>query len=719
MPRLATLGVVALTVMSVLTAPAASARTPDRHYYAVPTSPEEATELSVALLRDLVPHGVSAHSVGRNDDFADSLAAATLGRTVLLTGPDTATRDAVAATINSHSRAEDSPVALLGGTAAVSEATHAALQEDVGRPVDRLAGDTRFHTAVAIAESRSWDRSPTSAVLVRATAPPDNPTAAFADTLGAGALAVDTGAAMLFTATDHLPEPTRTYLAEHPGVRNVTVIGGTAAISEAVVAEIAALGKDVTRVAGDTRYETADAINLHRGFGAEPLDDTVVVLDGDQPFSWASAFTTAVFAGNAPVVVTSDSLSADQQAFLGGATHLRQLICIAPTALCDEAYDAVEHIDGPGDRLYAGDSLGYGPHNTVGHLNSRDRTHYLAFAQQPDDAGIRPLQVHADGTRAPIWQSSAGTTHDHYWSLDVLGDGNVVMIDGPIGPTVWQTGTCGHPDAWLALTDDGELRVTDPDGTVVWSSVDDTPTRTDCPLPNVEEDPNPSREDSSDPLRLQLFGGEHPTVPTWFVGTTYRCSLDGTPTSSGTLTVASGPDRGIAIPVAVVVPGELCVFDLPEDPSFVPDAARAHWRPSTFGPESSTERIDPDGTFDVVIPDNVRATDSSIAWRIDGEWTGLPAASTGPAADIIRVAVADELTVVCDGTTVVEPTAVPWDTARGDHIVGTGAQCTVTNLAGHPIAVSTSNGTTTLLAQDQSTTVTVPADGTFPLVHHP
>ncbi|CAN5167229.1 hypothetical protein BH23ACT9_BH23ACT9_34990 [soil metagenome] len=125
---------------------------------------------------------------------------------------------------------------------------------DVADPagVTRLAGPTRFQTAVAVSQDQWGEGAARHAVVATA----DN----FADAQTATPLAAGAGP-LLLSAIDGLHPDTAAELTRvlPPGAR-VYVVGGVAALSEQVVADIGALGFSVTRLWGPGRAETSVAI---------------------------------------------------------------------------------------------------------------------------------------------------------------------------------------------------------------------------------------------------------------------------------------------------------------------------------------------------------------------------------------------------------------------------------------------------------------------------
>ncbi|HVM54652.1 MAG TPA: cell wall-binding repeat-containing protein [Acidimicrobiales bacterium] len=249
---------------------------------------------AIAWSQSTFPDGSGFALLGRADLFADSLASG--GAQGKLDGPllFTPTGALDARTKAELDRLGTSTVYVLGGTAAVSDGVVAELRA-AGYAVSRVAGTDRLATAVAAAET--FYPEARSALLVRAFADGGDPTRAFADALGAGAVAAATGQPVLFTETGRLSPATKAYLQSRP-IDAVTVVGGTAAIADAVLDELDGIGVEADRVAGVNRTQTA-------AYLAEGVGDSgeVVLIDGTSADSWADGFAAA--SRRAPVLLTS------------------------------------------------------------------------------------------------------------------------------------------------------------------------------------------------------------------------------------------------------------------------------------------------------------------------------------------------------------------------------------------------------------------------------
>ena len=194
---------------------------------------------AIAIARDSHPVAASSDMVvlSRADAFADALAGAPLaarnGAPLLLTG-----RDRLDERVRAEIRRVLRPgglVALLGGTAALSQTVTAALVED-GFAVQRYAGATRYETAAQIASTGLG--SPSTLLLANG--------ADFPDALAGSAAAGRIGAAVLLTDGSRMPAATAAYLQRHPAARRFA-LGGPAAAADPAA----------TRVVGRDRYDTA------------------------------------------------------------------------------------------------------------------------------------------------------------------------------------------------------------------------------------------------------------------------------------------------------------------------------------------------------------------------------------------------------------------------------------------------------------------------------
>ncbi len=241
-----------------------------------------AAAAAIAHLRFPAPGSASHAVISRVDQFADSLAGAPL----TATGPLLFTHSAALPTETSAQLQRLFPgggtVYLLGGPDAVTPAVEQQLQS-LGHRVRRLAGATRVETSVAVAEEVRALHPGRAAELAiaRAYGPPDNPTAAWADSVSGGAWATHHPTALVLTPTDQL-HPAVSRLLQ--GVTTTWVFGGEAAIAP----EVAALLPNAHRVAGPERAATAVAASTLYG-----ATSRYVVVNGYADDGWAYGLAAA------------------------------------------------------------------------------------------------------------------------------------------------------------------------------------------------------------------------------------------------------------------------------------------------------------------------------------------------------------------------------------------------------------------------------------------
>lgn len=210
-----------------------------------PTRVETAVEIGA-----LRPETASAVVLARADLYADALAGAPLAgqldAPVLLT-PGDRLHPSVAAEIG---RLGAGTAYLLGGEGALSARMEADLAELGVAEVVRLDGANRYDTARQVAARLDSDE----AFVVQGAAA--DPARGWPDAVAVSGVAAFTGRPILLTEADRLPAETLQALREG-GIGTVRVVGGTAAVSQAVRDAIAAEGLAVSSIAGPTRYETS------------------------------------------------------------------------------------------------------------------------------------------------------------------------------------------------------------------------------------------------------------------------------------------------------------------------------------------------------------------------------------------------------------------------------------------------------------------------------
>jgi uncharacterized delta-60 repeat protein len=203
-----------------ITAPTASAAAPHRFTF----------QLDASTIPDGLPLG--GIEVLKNDVPVVRCASATVA------APDPC--------VLSRSRIDDVyAVQVLTSTASTWKLTRPVLQ--------RIAGATRFASAIALSQTQFGDDGADAVVLVRSDG--------FADALAAAPLAVAKGAPLLLSSSSALDDDVLVEIIRvlRPGGK-VYLLGGTGALSDSVADRILAWGFTVQRIAGDDRFETAVAV---------------------------------------------------------------------------------------------------------------------------------------------------------------------------------------------------------------------------------------------------------------------------------------------------------------------------------------------------------------------------------------------------------------------------------------------------------------------------
>ena len=244
-----------------------------------------------------------------------------------------------------------STVYVLGGTAAVSDATVTAIEGLSSSPtVTRIAGDDRYATAAATAgmidaESSWCGTDAISAVLINGAT----------DMLAYG-VAVQTIAyrlqlPVLMTAADMLPDATADFISDND-VEHVQIIGDAGAVSADVAAALTTLGVDtVARTDGDSASAVSVALAQAAGNGCGDdlglvSTDRVALVRGNPDGVVGAPVLASSLAGGylVPPLIVDDSLPASVRDYLAatpkniGANKLNLgIVAVGGTAAVSEA----------------------------------------------------------------------------------------------------------------------------------------------------------------------------------------------------------------------------------------------------------------------------------------------------------------------------------------------------------------------------------------------
>ena len=212
-------------------------------------------ETAAALARDRYPNASDA-VLARADDPADALGGSYLGGSHI--GPVLLSEqhEVPQITIDTYHALRIHKVRVLGGLGALGPEIDKQLQAE-GFVVERVAGNDRYETAAAIARNSGAANIGVSGDLGRTVMLANGQSPA--DALSAGPIIYGQQWPVLLTARDALPGAT-TSAMDDLGIQHVVVVGGTAAVSDAVLQQLRQSGRTVERVAGADRESTATAL---------------------------------------------------------------------------------------------------------------------------------------------------------------------------------------------------------------------------------------------------------------------------------------------------------------------------------------------------------------------------------------------------------------------------------------------------------------------------
>ena len=263
-------------------------------------------------------------------DHADALAgvplAAAFSAPILLTKKTSLPQ----ATLDEIKRLKAKNMIILGGEGAVGSNVEQALKNN-GLSVERIAGKTRFETAVKIAQrvGEKTGSKPSGVFFVNAFG--------FADALSASSAAAASGSVIIYLRSDgKLDSATDKYLSSIKGsTANAYVIGGEGVVSDEI-AKLAgtALGADsIKRIAGENRYTTCAQVN--KQFADVLSGKAVCVAKG---LDFPDALAGGVFAAmtRSPILLADDSFDDSYGELLGGRDLWKIYVFGGKAAVPDE-----------------------------------------------------------------------------------------------------------------------------------------------------------------------------------------------------------------------------------------------------------------------------------------------------------------------------------------------------------------------------------------------
>jgi putative cell wall-binding protein len=221
----------------------------------------------------------------------------------------------------------------------------------MGTPaVSRFQGADRFSTSVAVAGATY----PAGGVPVAYIASGTN----FADALSAGPAAAAQGGPLLLVRPDVLPASIAAELTRL-APKKIVIVGGPAAVNEAVVTKLRAIQPNVQRLAGNNRFATSRAVAA-AVFGAS----TGAYLASGFNFPDALSATAAAGATKRPILLIDNrgaSLDAGTAAFLK-ASKIRSVAIVGGPAVMPATLESSIAKAGPAPSRFGGSNRYYTSH---------------------------------------------------------------------------------------------------------------------------------------------------------------------------------------------------------------------------------------------------------------------------------------------------------------------------------------------------------------------
>lgn len=282
--------------------------------------------------------------------------------------------------------------------------------------IDRLYGENRFSTATAI--SSNYTDNADTIILANAYNYPD--------ALAGAPLADLHGSPMLLTNADGLPAETLSEI-NRLKAKNIIILGGINSINESVADKLRASGYNVERIAGSSRYQTAQliaerVIKHHQG-------DTIFIASGEN-YPDALAVTPLAINLNSPILLNEgDELNTVVSDAIKNWKTQKVIIAGGPQTISKETEDKLKSLGVEVIRLYGADrfetSVAITKHGLkdVRNIYITDGTGFV------DALTAAPLAGKND---AAILLSSKNKVPDVV--LDYLGEGNakdITIIGGP------------------------------------------------------------------------------------------------------------------------------------------------------------------------------------------------------------------------------------------------------------------------------------------------
>ncbi|WP_407923583.1 cell wall-binding repeat-containing protein [Alteribacter lacisalsi] len=278
----------------------------------------------------------------------------------------------------------------------------------------RISGENRYETAVEVSKA-GWNIADTI-VIASGTD--------FPDALAGAPLAYELDAPILLAGSgDELPAVTAAE-ADRLGAEHAVILGGNAAVSEGVEAQLESLGLTVERIAGENRYDTAARISdrlENRG------DKTFLVRANDYP----DALTAASFAAqNGYPILLSGSYSIDNQTWraLGGGSEV--FVIGGESVISEDVVERIDRVSRYTATRIAGENRYDTSREVIDHFNPRMQEVYVSSGVNFPDALTGSVLAAKEGKPVVL----AGSTRVNEATEAIFTENNVRgfnVIGGP------------------------------------------------------------------------------------------------------------------------------------------------------------------------------------------------------------------------------------------------------------------------------------------------
>lgn len=206
---------------------------------------------------------------------------------------------------------------VVGGVSQISEEAEAKLAK-LGAKVERISGDDRYETSIAIAKKVAY--MPMEEITPAAA--PEKKTAFVVggkgevDAMSIAAYAAQTKSPIIVTNANEVSEKAEKFLSNEDLINGIVVVGGVSSVSETVLEKLDSIDdvkSNVERLAGDDRQGTNAAV-INKYY--KNVEKVYVAKDGygTGVSHLIDALTAAPLAGEqqAPIVLATNNLSTKQ-----------------------------------------------------------------------------------------------------------------------------------------------------------------------------------------------------------------------------------------------------------------------------------------------------------------------------------------------------------------------------------------------------------------------